>query len=102
MINKHCANDPIFGWCKDEPEYDEQPIVHESMDRDGKVIGSWISGGHCKYNKETCEHYTTHVEVKIVENPHLRIIKKGGEKVDVTKKKSKKTKAVQGSFFGEE
>ena len=39
MINQHCPQDPVFGYCNGEPDFDEQPKRHDVLDKDGNDAG---------------------------------------------------------------
>jgi hypothetical protein len=103
FINQHCPQSPVFGYCKETPDFDIQPVAHPVKDKEGKDCGAWYSGGHCKKDKETCGLYIEHINVGEV--PSTGVKDKDGNTVtsgDLKKLvKKKKTAPVQGSFFEE-
>ena len=98
MINTHCANDPIFGYCKSKPDYDIQPTLKEiKNEKNGGTVDSWYVGGHCKFDKKTCGNYIDHLEINGIENPKMvTTFKPAGHN---TKKKDMKDKPMQGEMF---
>ena len=98
MINQHCTHDPVFGYCKGIPDFDIQPTKHPVADKDGNPMGEWTSGGHCRRDKDNCELYTNHIEVKEVES-HLVLFGQAKEEKK-PEKKTKKVKTIeQGNLF---
>jgi hypothetical protein len=99
MTNIHCANDPVFGYCKGSPDYDEPPIRKEATNKAG-LIDTWLAGGHCRRDRFTCEFYSSHMDAHPVVNPKMVLhMGKGSDKESKGKKKGKKDKPEQGSLF---
>jgi hypothetical protein len=93
-----CLQDIVFGYCKSTPDYAEQPTIKTIMDRDGNPVGTRSVGGTCKLDKSSCGNYSNHMDVKVVDNPNL-VFKLNGTEGESKKKKVKKIKPVQESFF---
>ena len=98
MINQHCPQDPVFGYCNSEPDFDEQPKRHDVLDKDGNDAGFWLTGGHCKRDKTSCGFFTNHVEIKGLELIRSGVSTKDGV-VETKKKAKKKVTPTQGTFF---
>jgi hypothetical protein len=94
----HCANDPVFGYCKTQPDYDVKPDI-KSMENKQGTIDTWTVGGHCRLNKSTCGNFATHIESVPLKDPKLVFTLKAPEQKIGSKKKSKKDKPMQGEFF---